>query len=77
MARLTLAAPKGPAALYAEHPGLHALLLAGAAGAATIMAVRSLRADKSSHKVAWAAAALVEVGIAAGLATLTWGHPKD
>lgn len=62
---------RGPPQYLAEHPAVWALSLAGAAGAAVAMAVRANRA-RGLRRSAWAALALLELGIAIGVLRLRW-----
>ena len=60
---------KGPPRYLAGHPVVWALSLAGAAGAAAAMAVRTTR-TYGLRRCGWAALALLELGIALGILRL-------
>ena len=59
-------APGGPGEFFAEHPGLYAAALAGAAGAGVAFAARALRAS-GQRRLGWSALAALQVVQVAGI----------
>lgn len=62
--------PPGPARFFAAHPGLHALSVALATGAAVALEARSACAKGPLRKAGWGILSLLEWGIVVGLMTL-------
>ena len=66
---------QGPPRYLADHPAVWALSLAGASGAAAAFVVRAARARRL-RRCGWAALALLELGIAAGILSLRLRRPS-
>jgi hypothetical protein len=65
-ARGGTSAPCGPGEFFAEHPGLYAAALAGAAGAGVALAAKALRAS-GPRRLGWSALAALQVVQVAGI----------